>query len=699
MPTRAPTRPASKKTAAKPANTNPLLSPWRTPFEMPPFAEITAQHFAEAFPKHLREHKKAIAEITGNEKKPTFENTIGALERSYLPLTRTASVFFNLSASDSSPALQELERDLAPKLAAHYSAVNLNAKLFKRIEDLFERREKLKLTDEQDRLIERYHTWFVHAGAKLRGANKKRMAEINQRLAELTTAFNQNVLADEQSWKLILRGEDDLAGLTPEMRAAARRAAKDLGVKGEDAHVITLARSSVEGFLTFSERRDLREKAFKAWTRRGDKRAAGANPDILAEVLALRAEIARLMGYETYADYSLSDTMAKTPDAVRELLGNVWPAAVSRARQEREALSALSRTQGMNEPIAPWDWRFYAERERKARFDLDENELRPYLKLENVIEAAFDTANRLFGLSFKPLEDVPLYHPDVRAFEVSDAEGNHVAIFLGDYFARPSKRSGAWMSSFRTQHKLGRKAVRPIVVNVLNFARGEEGAPTLLSFDDARTLFHEFGHGLHGMLSDVTYPSLAGTAVARDFVELPSQLYEHWLSRPEVLERFALHHKTGKPMHKKLLKRLKASNTFNQGFATVEYTACALLDLEMHNLEEAGSFNAGRFEKKKLKEIGMPDEIAMRHRLPHFMHVMGGYAAGYYSYMWSEVMDADAFEAFTETGDIYAPDVAARLKEHIYSAGNRRDPQEAYLAFRGRMPKIDGLLKKRGFAT
>lgn len=690
--------PAAKTANAK-TEANPLLTDWSTPFQVPPFSAFAPEHFAEAFQIVLKAHRKDVAAIAKNDARPTFENTIAALEAASLPISRVAAVFFNLSSADTSPELQKIEREMAPKLAEHDSAIYLDKKLFARIDDLFNRRKRLKLDDEQLRLLERYHTWFVRAGAQLKPSAKKRVAEINQRLAELTTAFNQNVLADEQSWKLVLKGKKDLAGLPASARAAARRSAKDLGLTGKDDHVITLARSSVEGFLTFSDRRDLREEAFRAWTSRGEKKGAKGNPAILSEIVALRTEFARLMGHDTFADYSLADTMAKTPDAVRGLLGAVWPKAVARAGEERDALAARAAAEGSNEPIAPWDWRYYSEKERKARFDLDEGELRPYLQLENVIAAAFDTANRLFGLTFKERDDIPVYHPDVRAFEVTDKRGRHVAIFYGDYFARSSKRSGAWMSGFRSQHNMGDAAVRPIVVNVMNFARGDEDSPALLSFDDARTLFHEFGHGLHGMLSDVTYPSLAGTSVSRDFVELPSQLYEHWLMRPEVLEKFALHVETGKPIPKKLLKRLKAADTFNQGFATVEFTACALLDIELHDLADASGFKASKFEKDELARIGMPGEIVMRHRLPHFSHIMGGYAAGYYSYMWSEVMDADAFEAFIEAGDIYDPKVAARLKEHIYSAGNRRDPAEAYMAFRGRMPQIEGLLKKRGFAA
>ena len=684
----------SKKSFKAESAANPFLAPWRTPHGLPPFARIEPEHYWPAFKQALAEHKAEISAIGANEQKPSFRNTIVALEKSGALLNKVADVFFNLASSDTSPALQEIERKLAPVLAQHWNAIQLDQKLFRRIEDLHERREKLKLDAEALRLLERTYTTFVRAGARLSPKARKRVGEINTRLAELVTQFSQNVLADEQSWRLALDGEADLAGLPQGVRDAAARTAADL--KSPAKHVITLARSSIEPFLQFSSRRDLREEAFKAWIKRGESGGKTDNRGIVAEIVKLRAELAKLMGYRTFADYSLDDTMAKTPDAVRGLLGQVWSAAVGRVAEEREALTALARKEGGNYRLEAWDWRYLAEKERKARYDLDESEIRPYLQLENMIDAAFDTASRLFGLKYKELMDAPRYHPDVRVWEVTTKAGDPVGVFLGDYYARPSKRSGAWMSSFRSQHKLGRGS-KPVIVNVLNFARGAEGQPTLLSLDDARTLFHEFGHGLHGLLSDVTYPSLAGTNVSRDFVELPSQLYEHWLTRPEVLKTFATHHKTGKPMPDSLMKRIKASRTFNQGFATAEYVASALVDMDLHALEHVETLDVDAFEGTTLARIGMPREVVMRHRIPHFQHIMGGYAAGYYSYLWSEVMDADAFAAFEEAGDIFDRKTAAKLKQHVYSAGNRRDPLEAYVAFRGRPPKVESLLRKRGF--
>ncbi len=685
---------SASKSAAKPAATNPLLRDrWTTAFGIAPFDQIDARHFRPSFAAAFEQHRAEIAAIANNSARPSFSNTIKALEQSGRTLQRVADVFFNLAGADTTAALQDIERAIAPALSRHESSIYLNAKLFARVAELYERSDSLKLSSEEARILARIHLAFVRAGANLKGKARKRVAEINAHLAQLTTTFSQNVLADEQSWHMILERDNDLDGLPDSIRSAASRAAASLGKPGK--HAITLARSSVESFLQFSDRRDLREKAFKAWISRGANGGKNDNRAIVAEVMSLRAELAQLMGYDSYAEYTLDDTMAKTPAAARGLLDQVWPAALKRVEDERTALQALARKSGQNTPIAAWDWRYYSEKERKARFDLDDGELRPYFQLDRMIEAAFYTATQLFGLKFKERHDVPRYHPDVRAWEVTDKRGQHVGLFLGDYFARPSKRSGAWMSSYRTQHNL-KAEVRPIIVNVLNFTRGAEDEPTLLSFDDARTLFHEFGHGLHGLLSNVTYPSLAGTNVSRDFVELPSQLYEHWLEQPEILKQFAVHVKTGKPIPDTLLKRLKAARTFNQGFATVEFISSAYADMALHEINMETEVDPDRFEHQLLERIGMPEEIVMRHRLPHFLHIMGGYGAGYYSYLWSEVMDADAFAAFKETGNIFDAKTAAKLKTHIYSAGNSRDPQDAYIAFRGRAPSVDGLLKKRG---
>ncbi|MGB9297850.1 MAG: M3 family metallopeptidase [Pseudolabrys sp.] len=674
---------------------NPLLDTWTGTFELPPFAAIKPENFQPAFDRALAAHRAEIDAIGANPAPPTFDNTIAALETGGRELDRVSNVFFVLAGADTSDAIEAIERDISPLLARHNNALYLNRALYARIADLYKRRTTLGLTAEQVRVLERYHTRFVRAGAALEQSAQQRLAAINERLASLGTRFGQNVLADEKSFAMLLE-EGDLAGLPDFARAAARAAAEERSQPGK--YAITLARSSVETFLQFSSRRDLREKVFQAWISRGENGGATDNRAVIGEMVALRAERAKLLGFATFADYRLDDQMARTPAAARGLLDEVWGRARAKAGREREALQELIAEEGGNFALAPHDWRYYAEKLRKTRFDLDEAEIKPYFQLDRMIEAAFETARRLFGLTFSPVT-VPLYHPDARAWDVMDAQGRHLALFIGDYFARSSKHSGAWMTSLRDQERLSGD-IRPIVVNVCNFSKPAAGEPALLSFDDARTLFHEFGHALHGMLSNVTYPLLAGTAVPSDFVELPSQLYEHWLEVPGILREYARHCRTGEPMPQALLDRLLATRTFNQGFATVEYTACALVDLDLHSLPDAGALDVTKFERKDLERIAMPAEIVMRHRLPHFQHLFsgGGYAAGYYSYMWSEVLDADAFAAFEDTGNAFDPATAKRLRDYIYGAGNLRDPGEAYEAFRGRLPTVDALLKKRGLA-
>jgi len=675
------------------ASDNPLLADWTGPFGLPPLAAIKPQHFLPAFDMALARHRAEIDAIAADPAAPSFANTVEALEKGGRELERVSNVFFVLAGANTGDAIEAVEREVSPLLARHSNAIYLNRALYARIADLYARRDALGLDAEQARVLDRYHTRFVRAGGALDQPAQDRLAAINEKLASLGTQFGQNVLADEKAYALML-DESDLAGLPDFARDAARAAAEERGEKGK--YAVTLARSSCESFLQFSARRDLREKIFNAWIKRGENGGATDNRALIAEMVALRAERAKLLGFKTYADYRLDDQMAKTPAAARKLLDEVWGRARAKAGAERAALQAMIAKEGGNFALAPWDWRYYAEKLRKARFDLDEAELKPYLQLDNMVDAAFEAARRLFGLTFTPV-DVPLYHADARAWEVTDKTGAHVGLFIGDYFARGSKHSGAWMTSLRDQEKLVGN-VRPIILNICTFSRPAPGEPALLSFDDARTLFHEFGHALHGLLSNVTYPLLAGTAVPSDFVELPSQLYEHWLEVPEILQKYARHARTGEPMPKALLERVLATRTFNQGFATVEYTACALVDLDIHALPDSANLNVGQFERDDLARIEMPAEIVMRHRLPHFQHLFsgGGYAAGYYSYMWSEVLDADAFAAFTETGNAFDPETAKRLRDYVYGAGNLRDPAEAYKAFRGRLPSVDALLKKRG---
>ncbi len=672
---------------------NPFFDTWTTPFGLPPFDALKPEHFPAAFDRGMAEEAGEVAAIAGADEPPTFANTIEALERSGRLLRRVSDAFYNLTASCTNDALEAIARDYAPKLAQHRMRIALDPKLLARITDLHARRGELGVARDQLRLLERRHLDLVRDGAALGPEQKARMAAISERLATLHTLFGQNVQHDEDHWRLVL-GPEDLDGLPDFLRNAAAQAAAARGL--DDRYVITLARSSVEPFLTFSTRRDLRQTAFEAWTRRGEHAGAHDNRPLIQELLALRAERAALLGYQSYAAYRLDDSMAKTPAAVDGLLRQVWKAGTRKAAEECAQLQALARAEGVNAPIAPWDWRFYAEKVRRASYEVDETEVKPYFVLDNMVRAAFDTAEKLFGVSFHPRGDLPLYHPDVRAYEVRDRTGRHVGLFLHDNFARPGKRSGAWMSSYRTQEAFDGE-VRPIVVNNNNFSKGD---PTLLSFDDARTLFHELGHGLHGLLSRVRYPSQAGTSVLQDFVELPSQIFEHWMSEPDNLRAYARHHQTGEPIPEPLLQRLLAAKTFHQGFATVEYTAAALLDQAFHAHPAPGAMDVEQFERDILAHIEMPAEITVRHRPTHFQHLFAGsgYAAGYYSYLWAETLDADGFEAFLEAGNIFDSALAARL-EDIYSSGDTRDPMELYVAFRGRAPTIDALLRQRGLSA
>ena len=682
------------ETVATPAEANPLLIAWQTPDQTPPFDEIKVEHFLPAFEQAFADHAAEIAAITHDPAQPDFDNTITALERSGKLLSKVSAVFYALVSAHSNPALLEVDKEVSLRMARHWNPIMMNAVLFGRIVQLHDNRATLGLDGERMRLLERTYTRFHRAGAGLDEAAKARMAEINERLAHLGTTFSHHLLGDEQDWFMEL-GEADREGLSESFVAAACAAAEERGLAGKA--IVTLSRSFVEPFLKTSTRRDLRDKVYKAFTARGDNGNANDNTATIVEILALREESAKLLGYPTFAAYRLEDSMAKTPEAVRGLLERVWKPARERTLGDRDALQEMIAKEGGNFALAPWDWRFYAEKLRQVRANFDDAAIKPYLSLDHMIAAAFDCASRLFGLSFEERKDIPVWHPDVRVWDVRDRNGKHQALFYGDYFARPSKRSGAWMTSLRDQQKLDGE-ITPLILNVCNFSKGAEGEPSLLSPDDARTLFHEFGHGLHGMLSDVLFPSLSGTSVFTDFVELPSQLYEHWQEQPQVLRQFARHYQTGEPLPDDLLKRFIAARKFNQGFATVEFVASALLDLEFHTQAASASADVRAFERRELEKIGMPAEIAMRHRPQQFSHIFSGdhYASGYYSYMWSEVMDADAFGAFEEAGDIFDQATAKRLHDDIYSSGGSRDPEEAYVAFRGRDPEPDALLRRRG---
>ncbi|SFR41495.1 M3 family metallopeptidase [Litoreibacter janthinus] len=669
--------------------TNPLLADWQTPFCLPPFSEFTDTDFAPGFEDALTEARAELAAIIENSDAPTFQNTIDALELMGEGMHKVLSPFYTLAGVDSNPAREALQRDFSPKLAAWGSEVSMNPKLFERVEELWNKRDALDLTPEQLRVLELTRRGFVRSGAQLTGKEFDRLKQVKERLAVLGTQFTQNLLADERGWSMEL-SDADLEGL-PDFVVATARAAAD--AEGKDGHLLTLSRSLIVPFLQFSPRRDLREVAYEAWVARGANGGETDNREIAAETLKLREERAKLLGYEDFASYKLETEMAKTPEAVRELLMQVWAPAKAQADLDAQKLTDMMHADGINGDLEAWDWRYYSEKRRAAEHDLDEAALKPYLQLDRMIEAAFDCATRLFSLSFEPI-DADLHHPDARAWDVT-RDGEHVAVFIGDYFARSGKRSGAWCSAMRAQQKL-RGDIRPHVINVCNFAKPSTGKPALLSYDDARTLFHEFGHALHQMLSDVTYESISGTSVARDFVELPSQLFEHWLEVPEVLQKYATHADTGEPMPADMLQRMLDAATYDQGFATVEYVASAMVDLEFHS----GAVPADPMAKQDeiLEGMGMPRAIRMRHATPHFAHVFAGdgYSSAYYSYMWSEVMDADAFSAFEEAGGAFDDVTARKLEEHILSVGGLREADVLYTEFRGRLPGVEALLKGRG---
>jgi peptidyl-dipeptidase Dcp len=678
---------------------NPLLAPWTGPYGgVPPFDKVKVEQFKPALEAAMAEQLAEIDTIANDTAPPTFDNTIAALERSGRTLDRVSNIFGIYSSTMSTPDFQKVEEEMAPKLSAFNDQIVQNEKLFERIAAVYDARETSGFNPEQKRLAWLDYTNFVRAGAKLDPAAKKRLSEINQRLASLYTKFSQNLLADEADYVLFLDEESDLAGLPDSVRAAASAAAEQRGQKGKWAVLNT--RSSVEPFLTYSDRRDLREKVWRSFVSRGDHGDARDNNAIITEILKLRAERAKLLGYRTHAHWRLENSMAGTPERAMELMEAVWKPAVARVHEEVADMQAVAdRGSGgaAKIKIEPWDYRYYAEKVRKAKYDLDQNEVKPYLQLDKLREGMFWVAGQLFGFQFTPVGDVPVYQPDMRVFKVTDPTGKLVGLWYFDPYARPGKQSGAWMNAYRNQERFERE-ITTIVSNNTNFVKGRPGEPSLVSWDDATALFHEFGHALHGLNSNVSYPSLSGTAVARDYVEFPSQLLERWLSTPEVLNRFALHYKTGQPMPAELVKKIERASTFNQGFATVEYLASALVDMKLH-LAGDQTIDPKAFERDTLKALGMPSEMVMRHRTPQFGHVFSSesYSAGYYSYLWSDTLSADAYEAFTEAGGPYDKSVASRLREHVFSAGNTVDPAVAYRAFRGHDPGIRALMRKRGF--
>lgn len=684
---------------------NPFFKTYQTPFQIPPFKEIKNEHYMPAFEKGMEEHLAEIDAIVNNPEAPTFENTIEDLERTGKLLEKVQRVFYNMAGSNTNPEIQKLQRDLSPLVSAHYDKISLNEGLFKRIEAVYQTRDTLELTPEKRKFLEDTRLGFVRSGALLNEEQKAQLSEINGELSKLTTQYGQNLLAETNGFELIL-DKADLEGLSDGIVQAAAASAKQKmeaaetdedKAKYKDKYVFTPHRSSMYPFLTESTRRDLREKLYNSYVYRGDNDNDNDNKAVAAQIAKLRAEWAQVMGYETYAHYVLEERMVNTPEGVYDLLMQLWRPALARAKTEVADMQAVVDAEGHDFKVAAWDWWMYAEKVRKAKYDLDEASLKPYLSLDNVLKGVFDTSNKLWGLTFVELHDIDTYHPDARVWEVKDKDGSHLGIFIGDYFTRSNKRGGAWMSSFKGQSNLDLRE-RPVVVNVCNFPAPVGDAPSLLSFENVTTLFHEFGHALHGLVTNTTYGSMSGTSGPRDFTEFPAQILEHWASEPAILKTFATHYETGEPIPDELIAKVLKASKFNQGFANTEYLAASLLDMDWHTLTAQDELkDADAFEKASMDGIGLIDEIAPRYRSTYFSHIFaGGYAAGYYSYVHSAVLDSDGFEAFKETGDVFNQELAAKFRTHILEKGSTEDAMTLYKKFRGREPKIDALLKVRG---
>ena len=684
---------------------NPFLQEWSTPYQVPPFTAIKNEHYMPAFKKGMEENLAEIDLIVNNVETPTFSNTIEELERTGKLLSKVQRVFSNLSSSNTNPKLQELQRELSPMLSAHYDKIALNEDLFKRVDAVWNQRENLDLTKEQEKLLNDRHKQFVRSGALLNDTEKKQITELNSRISQLSTEFGQNLLAETNGFELILN-KSDLDGLSNDIISAASEAASQKMNKVEsetekekykDKYVFTPHRSSMYPFLTESTRRDLREILYKSYIMRGDNNNETDNKKINAQIAKLRAERAKIMGYKTHAHFILEENMLKTPEEVYELLIQLWEPALERAKAEVADMQMVADNEGQNFKIAAWDWWQYSEKVRKEKYDLDESAIKPYMSLDNVIQGVFNTTNKLWGLNFKEIFDIDLYHPDARVWEVTDKDGSHLALFIGDYFTRSNKRGGAWMSSFKSQSNLD-GSERPIVVNVCNFPAPVGDNPSLLSFENVITLFHEFGHAMHGILTNVTYPSMAGTSGPRDFIELPSQLLEHWASEPEVLKSFAKHYETGESIPDELIEKILKASKFNQGFINTEYLAASLLDMDWHTISYTDPLkDSNEFEKVSLEKIGLIDEIAPRYRSTYFAHIFsGGYSSGYYSYVHAAVLDSDGFEAFKEAGDVFDPELSTKLRKTIYEKGATEEAMDLFVNFRGRKPIIAPLLKVRG---
>ncbi|MBK6965422.1 MAG: M3 family metallopeptidase [Bacteroidales bacterium] len=687
-------------TSFKPADThepsgeNPFLKEYTTPFGVPPFSEIKAAHFLPAIEKGIEEQNKEIEAIIINKQQPDFENTIAALDYSGSLIRKVNSVFGNLNSANTNKELQGIAKQIAPMLSAHNDNINLNPKLFEKIKTVFDKRDKLNLTGEQMRLLTEKYKDFVRGGAALSGEKQERFRQINKEMSVLTLQFGENVLNETNDFKLVIENTDDLAGLTPSLIEQGAETARDAGLEGK--WVYTLHNPSIMPFLQYSAIRSLREKIYNAYVNRGNNGNKNDNKSLILQIVTLRLEKAKLLGYESHAAFILEENMAKNADNVEKLLMQLWEPALKRAGAEARELQAIIDREGGNFTLQPWDWRYYAEKLRKEKYDLDDEELKPYFQLENVKQGVFTVANKLYGITFTERKDIPVYHPDAVAYEVKEANGDHIGILFMDFYPRESKRGGAWMNSFRKQYIQNGKNISPVITTVCNFSKPTATQPSLLTFDETSTLFHEFGHALHGLLSNSTYYSLTGTSVPRDFVELPSQIMENWASEPEVLKMYAKHYLTGETIPQELIDKLQNSRYFNQGFETVEYLAASFLDMGYHDLKEISFTDVSEFEKKTLSGIGLIPEITSRYRSTYFNHIFsGGYSSGYYSYIWAAILDADAFEAFRVNG-LFDKETAASFRQNILSRGGTEDPMILYRKFRGADPDITPLLKRRG---
>ncbi|MEH0155675.1 M3 family metallopeptidase [Limibacter armeniacum] len=673
---------------------NPFFTEYNTPYQVPDFTNIKNDDYLPAFEKGIEEQQKEIAEIVNNSQEPTFQNTIEALDKSGQLLTKVSNVFFNLQSANTNDTIKVIAKTIAPLLSKHHDDINLNKELFERVKSIYDNRSSLKLTTEQNSLLDKTYKGFVRGGANLQESQKDSLRNINKELSLLSLKFGDNLLNETNAFQLVIENEEDLSGLPEGVKSATAQAAKEENMEGK--WLFTLHKPSMVPFLQYAENRDLREQIYKAYLNRANNNNESDNNQVVAQIATLRLQKAKLLGYNNFAAYSLEPTMAKTPEKVNELLNKLWKAALPKAKQEVEALQAMIKKEGNDFKLESWDWWYYTEKLKKEKYSIDASEVRQYFSLDNVRNGLFDVVNKLYGIKLIKRDDIPVYHPEVEAYEVQEVNGKHVGVLYMDFFPRASKRGGAWMTSYRKQYKENGTNITPVISIVCNFTKPTGDTPALLSFDEVETFFHEFGHALHGLLSDCQYETLSGTSVSRDFVELPSQILENWAGEGSVMRNFAKHYKTGEPIPAELINKMESAAHFNQGFATVEYLAASILDMDWHTVTNTDDLDAAKFEKKAMDKIGLIPEIAPRYKSTYFQHIFrGGYAAGYYSYIWSEILDADAFDAFKET-TLFDKETANSFRKNILEKGGSEDPMELYKKFRGREPSIEPLLRRRG---